>query len=157
MGIISTASETAFTESPEAIYDVVTDPRNWPKAYPGSGAIEGVDTLPLQVGDTWSESGVLGDLPVRYTWRLITAVRPTKWVFQSIDLLAQNHDGTGGFPGVTTIAYTFSSPGSGVTLFHRSMTTEVSKHAAIPDQVVLAHQPGAIDAYHDAIGKLLQQ
>lgn len=57
MGILATSSETTFPQSPEDLDDFVTDPRNWPLTYPGSGAIEDIDTVPLQVGDVWSESG----------------------------------------------------------------------------------------------------
>ncbi|OSC26987.1 hypothetical protein B8W69_15005 [Mycobacterium vulneris] len=35
MGIVSTTSETAFTQSAETVYDFVTNPRNWTKTYPG--------------------------------------------------------------------------------------------------------------------------
>jgi hypothetical protein len=156
MGIVATSSETTFRQRPEEIYDFVTDPRNWPKTYPGSGQIEGIGRLPLEVGDEWSESGRLGDLDVRYTWRLITAVRPWRWVFQSLGMLAHDPtDHSGGFEGITTISYTFTRSGAGATLFGRSMTTEVPKHGRMAPQVVAAHEPYAIDAYHDAVAAAL--
>ena len=33
MGIVTTSSETAFRQPPEAIYDFVTNPANWPKTH----------------------------------------------------------------------------------------------------------------------------
>ena len=156
MGIIATSSETTFTQDPETLYDFVTDPNNWPKTYPGSGGIEGIDRLPLQVGDVWSESGRLGDLDCRYTWRLVTAERPWRFEFRSVGALAHDPDDhSGGFEGITTISYTFTRSGAGVTLFHRSMTTEVPKHGRMAPQVVAAHEPFAIDAYHDAVAAAL--
>lgn len=156
MGILTTSSDTTFAQSPEALYDFVTDPRNWPRTYPGSGAIEGIETLPLQVGDVWSEAGILGDLHCRYTWRLVTAERPWRWEFRSVGMLAHDpHDHAGGFEGITTISYTFTTSGAGVTLFHRSMTTEIPKRGRMAPQVVSAHDPSAIDAYHDAVAREL--
>ncbi len=62
MGIVTTSSETDFARAPEAIYDFVTNPVNWTKTYPGSAHITNLpDQLPLQVGDTWQESGADGD------------------------------------------------------------------------------------------------
>jgi hypothetical protein len=57
MGIVTTSSETAFSQSPEAIYDFATNPANWTKTYPGGPDIRNLpDRLPLQVGDTWDEA-----------------------------------------------------------------------------------------------------
>ncbi|MEV7342694.1 SRPBCC family protein [Streptomyces sp. NPDC093544] len=155
MGILTSSSETAFTQSPATVYDFVTDPRNWPKTYPGSTGIEGVEELPLKVGDVWSEKGQIGAEEQLFTWRLLTAVRPTKFVFQSIGLLGKHLDGTGGWEGIMTISYTFSTPGTGVTLFHRNLSTEVPKFATIPDAILLSHAPSHIDSYHEGVGKLL--
>ncbi len=57
MGIVTTSSETAFSQSPETIYDFVTNPANWTKTYPGSNYVGKLDKLPLAVGDTWEEGG----------------------------------------------------------------------------------------------------
>ncbi|MCD2197477.1 SRPBCC family protein [Actinomycetospora endophytica] len=156
MGIIATSSETTFRQSPEELYDFVTDPRNWPKTYPGSAGIEGIESVPLQVGDVWSEAGKLEDLECRFTWRLVTAERPWRFEFRSVGLLAHDPDDhSGGFEGITTISYTFTRSGEGVTLFHRSMTTEVPKHGRMAPQVVASHEPIAIDLYHDAVAAAL--
>ena len=53
MGIVTTTSETAFTQSAETVYDFVTNPENWTKTYPGSAHIGNLPELPLKVGDTW--------------------------------------------------------------------------------------------------------
>ena len=42
MGIVTTSSETAFTQSPEEVYDFVTKPANWTKTYPGGPRISGL-------------------------------------------------------------------------------------------------------------------
>ena len=70
-------------------------------------------------------------------------------------LAHDTHDHSGGFDGITTISYTFTASDADVTLFHRSMTTEVPKHGRMPAQVVAAHEPYAIDAYHEAVAAAL--
>ena len=154
MGTLTVSSETAFTQTPEQVYDFVTDPRNWPKAYPGSSHIVGVANLPLQVGDEWNE----GAPPRVFTWRLITAARPTKWVFQSVGLLGHDPENPGtGFVGLMTVAYSFSTPGDGVTLFHRQMSMELPKRATMPEGMIAAFEPQRIDSYHDAVARLLSE
>ena len=61
MGIVTTTSETAFTQSAETVYDFVTNPENWTKTYPGSAHIGNLPELPLKVGDTWQEAGPDGE------------------------------------------------------------------------------------------------
>ena len=79
MGIVTTTSETAFTQSAETVYDFVTNPENWTKTYPGSAHIGNLPELPLKVGDTWEEAGPDGDRI--FGWQLAIAVRPTLFVF----------------------------------------------------------------------------
>ncbi|MBH0779796.1 SRPBCC family protein [Nocardia bovistercoris] len=153
MGIVQVSSETAFQNSPEEVYDFVTDPRNWVEVYPGSEMIEGVERLPLEVGDIWHEAG---DSPHRYSWRLVTAHRPWRWVFQSHGALAHDREnGTGGYTGIMTVSYSFLSPGEGVTVFHRSMTLEVPKGAELPPGLIRNFDPTYIDRYHAAVKKAL--
>lgn len=127
MGIVTTTSETAFTQSAETVYDFVTNPLNWTKTYPGSAHIGGLPELPLKVGDTWEEAGPDGDRIFR--WQLAAAVRPTLFVFTSIGRLGHDRDGNGGMEGRITVSYHFSRPGQDVTLFSRTMTIEAYKHA----------------------------
>ncbi len=155
MGIVQVSSETAFQNKPEEIYDFVTDPRNWVKVYPGSEMIEGVEELPLKVGDIWHEAG---SSPQRYSWRLITAQRPWRWVFQSYGALGHNReDGSGGSEGIMTVSYSFLSPGEGVTVFHRSMSVEVPKGTDLPPGLIRNFDPKYIDQYHAAVKKAINE
>jgi Polyketide cyclase / dehydrase and lipid transport len=155
MGTLTVSSETAFSQSAEELYDFVTDPRNWMKVYPGSERIQGVETLPLQIGDTWHE-GAAEVSRGRWTWRLITAVRPIRWVFQSVGGLGHNPaDNSGGLEGIMTVSYSFLSPGQGVTLFHRTMSIEVAKGVPLPEGTLRSFDPKNIDAYHAAVARVL--
>lgn len=153
MGIVTTTSETAFTQSPQAIYDFVTNPANWPKTYPGSMHIQGLPgELPLQVGDTWQEGGEGQGL---FTWHLAIAMPPRLWVFNSVGRLGTDDDGNGGMDGRITVQYHFTTPGEGITLFTRTMTVEAPKHAPMPDDFFKIVNPANIDRYHTAIAKEL--
>ncbi|MGE2730536.1 SRPBCC family protein [Mycolicibacterium vaccae] len=154
MGIVTTTSETAFTQSPEEIYDFVTNPANWPKTYPGSAHVGKVpDKLPLEVGDTWTETGPDGNRI--FTWHLAIAMRPRLWVFNSVGNLGHDADGTGGMPGRITVRYKFTRPGQDVTLFSRTMTVEAYKESPLPDGFFRIVNPANIDAYHRAIAREL--
>ncbi|AFC56567.1 SRPBCC family protein [Mycobacterium paraintracellulare] len=153
MGIVTTTSETAFTQSAETVYDFVTNPLNWTKTYPGSAHIGGLPDLPLKVGDTWEEAGPDGDRIFR--WQLAAAVRPTLFVFTSIGRLGHGRDGNGGMEGRITVSYHFTRPGQDVTLFSRTMTIEAYKHAPLPDQLFIQANPAKIDAYHEAVAREL--
>lgn len=153
MGIVTTTSETAFTQSAETVYDFVTNPLNWTKTYPGSAHIGGLPDLPLKVGDTWEEAGPDGDRIFR--WQLAAAVRPTLFVFTSIGRLGHDRDGNGGMEGRITVSYHFTRPGQDVTLFSRTMKIEAYKHAPLPDQLFIQANPAKIDAYHEAVAREL--
>ncbi|OBH82438.1 SRPBCC family protein [Mycobacterium scrofulaceum] len=153
MGIVTSTSETAFTQSAETVYDFVTNPENWTRTYPGSAHIGGLPELPLRVGDTWEEAGPDGDRI--FTWQLAAAVRPTLFVFTSIGRLGHDRDGNGGMEGRITVAYRFTRPGQDVTLFSRTMTIEAFKHAPLPDQLFQQVNPAKIDAYHQAVAREL--
>jgi hypothetical protein len=136
LGIVTTSSETAFTQSAEAIYDFVTNPVNWAKTYPGGPRITGVrDTLPLRVGDTWQEAHPTEDRV--FTWQLAIATRPRMWVFRM------------------TIEYHFSRPDPGVTLFKRTMTIEAYRDQPMGDGFFRIVNPSHIDAYHAAVAREL--
>lgn len=153
MGIVTTTSETAFTQSAETVYDFVTNPQNWTKTYPGSAHIANLPRLPLKVGDTWEEAGPDGDRV--FTWQLAAAVRPTRFVFTSVGRLGHDRDGNGGMEGRITVSYHFTRPGQDVTLFSRTMTIEAYKHAPLPDQLFMQANPAKIDAYHEAVAREL--
>lgn len=153
MGVVTTSSETAFTQSPEQVYDFVSNPANWPKTYPGSMSIHGLpDRLPLQVGDVWSEGGQHGGV---YTWHLAMAVRPRLWVFNSVGRLGHDGEGNGGMEGRITVEYHFLDPGNGATLFRRTMTIEAYRGAPMPDEFFQIVNPANIDSYHAAIAREL--
>lgn len=154
LGIVTTTSETAFTHSPETIYDFVTDPANWTKTYPGSTHVgELPPQRPLKVGDTWTESGPDGERI--FTWHLAIAMRATLWMFNSVGRLGHDAEGGGGMDGRITVQYHFTQPGEGITLFRRTMTIEASKHAPLPDAFFRTVNPANIDAYHRAIAREL--
>jgi hypothetical protein len=50
MGIATTTSETAFTQSAQEVYDFVTNPGNWPKTYPSSRAVDAAQAVGVQLG-----------------------------------------------------------------------------------------------------------
>jgi hypothetical protein len=154
VGIVTTTSETAFTRSPEEIYDFVTNPANWPKTYPGSAHVGKVpEKLPLTVGDTWTENGPDGTRV--FTWHLAIAMRPKLWMFNSVGNLGHDADGTGGMPGRITVQYKFTRPGEGITLFSRTMTVEAFKDSPLPDGFFRTVNPAHIDAYHKAVAREL--
>jgi hypothetical protein len=154
VGIVTTSSETAFNQSATAVYDLATNPANWPKLYPGSAHVGEVPThLPLQVGDTWTEAGQ--DANLIFTWHLAIAVRPKLWMFNSVGRLGCDREGNGGIEGRITVEYHLTQPGADITLFRRTMTIEAYKDAPLPDEFFLSVNPAAIDQYHAAIAREL--
>lgn len=153
MGIVTTSSETAFSQTPEVVYDFVTNPANWTKTYPGSNYIGKLDALPLKVGDTWEEGG--GDSDRIFTWHLAIAVRPTLWMFTSVGRLGHDRDGNGGMAGRISVQYHFTRPGPDVTLFTRTMTIEAPKGEPMPDGFFRIVNPARIDEYHAAVAREL--
>ena len=112
-----------------------------------------LDTLPLQVGDTWEEGGPDGERI--FTWHLAIAVRPKLWVFTSDGRLGHDRDGGGGMEGRITVEYHFTQPGEGITLFTRTMTIEAPKDSPMPDGFFRIVNPANIDRYHAAIAREL--
>jgi hypothetical protein len=156
LGIVTTSSETAFTQSPETIYDFVTNPANWTKTYPGGLQIRNLpDGLALKVGDTWDEAHPDPEKDRAFTWQLAIAMRPSLFVFNSVGRLGHDSAGNGGLEGRMTIHYHFTQPTEGVTLFTRSMTIEAYKHAPLSDGFFRMVNPAHIDAYHAAIAREL--
>lgn len=153
MGIVTTSSQTTFRHAPEVVYDFVTNPANWTKTYPGSSYVGDLTDLPLKVGDTWKEAGS-GENDQVYEWHLAIAMRPKLWVFNSVGLLGQNQDGSGGFEGRITVEYHFTQPGPD-TLFTRTMTIEAYRHAPMPNRFFRIVNPVFIDQYHAAVAREL--
>lgn len=154
MGIVTTTSETAFTQSPEEIYNFVTNPANWALTYPGTSHIRGLpDHLPAK--DTWTEAGEEADRI--FTWQLSIAMPPKLFVFNSVGRLGHDSDGNGGFDARITVQYQFLRPGNDVTLFSRTMTVEAYKDTPLPDEFFRTVNPVNIDKYHAAIARELDK
>jgi len=153
LGIVTSTSETAFSQSAETVYDFVANPANWTKTYPGSVHIRKLPELPLKVGDTWEEAGQDGDRI--FSWHLAIADRPTLFVFNSVGRLGHDRDGNGGLEGRITVSYRFTRPGQDVNLFSRTMTIEAYNHAPLPEQLFQQANPARIDAYHQAVAREL--
>jgi hypothetical protein len=157
LGIVTTTSETAFTQSAETVYDFVTNPQNWTKTYPGSARINKLPELPLKVGDTWEE--VHPDGERTFSWHLAIATRPTLFVFNSVGRLGHDPDDPAGLKsgmeGRITVQYHFTRPGQDITLFSRTMTVEARKDTPLPDRFFQFVNPAKIDAYHEAVAREL--
>jgi hypothetical protein len=154
MGLLTSTSESLFSQPAAQVYDFVTNPENWPLTYPGSTGVEGLRT-PLKVGDTWSETALLDGLDCRFDWIVTSAQRPRLWEFQSLGRLAQNRDGSGGFDGVHTVTYEFLDPGDGLTLFRRRMSMRMPRHGRMHRSILLAYDPVNTDRYHEAVATYL--
>lgn len=145
MAIVTTVNETTFAQPATQVYDFVSNPGNWPQAYPGSVLEEGLKSdLPLKIGDTWVETGPLGEL---YAWHVAIAVRPRIWVCSTFGLIGHNKDGSGGIEGRITVEYRFLRPGADITLFQRTMTVETYKESPMPDSVFASMNPTQSELY----------
>jgi hypothetical protein len=152
MGIVTTMTETAFTQSAEQLYNYVTNPENWTKSYPGSEHMSGLHDLPLKVGDTWMEQGPAGE---HYSWQLATAVPNRLWVCNTTGRLGHDGKGNGGFEGRIMVRYEFSQPGGERTLFTRTMLVDTYRGHPLPDSVFASMNPTEAEKYHAAIAKAL--
>lgn len=163
MGKITNESTNVIHHPPEAVYDFVTNPANWGRTYKGSDGVHAPLSLPLKVGDVWTETVVLPSNTYSPTWTLITAVRPRKWVFQQYeigckaDVDKKGDESDEGVDGICTIAYTLQPVESGkATMFHRSLTIELPPGVDMPDDLLtVSARPAGIDRYHAAIEKEL--
>ena len=154
MAIVTTVNETAFTQSAEQVYDFVSNPANWPQAYPGSVHEEGLtQASPLKIGDTWVETGPRGEL---YSWHVAIAVRPRVWVCSTFGPNGHVQDGGGGVEGRITVQYRFLRPGGNITLFQRTMVVETYKESPMPDSVFASMNPTQSEIYFDNIRAALE-
>ena len=157
MGSFTAESQSLFHHPVESVYDFVTNPHNWPKTYKGSAGIADELALPLKVGDSWTEFVKVSDtFGCRSSWTLIVAERPRKWVIQQVGRIGEQADGSGGVDGITTIAYRFQSVSANLTIFHRSLITELPRGVRIPDELLVVRgQSAGIDGFHDAVAREL--
>jgi len=154
MAIVTTANETMFMQPPERVYDFVSNPANWPQAYPGSVHEEGLSPAgPLKIGGTWVETGPNGEL---YSWHVAIAVRPRIWVCSTFGPIGHDKDGGGGIEGRITVQYRFLRPGGEGTLFERTMTVETYREAPMPDSVFASMNPTQSEIYFANIRAALE-
>ena len=64
-------------------------------------------------------------------------------------------NGDGGREGRITVTYRFTEPGTGITLFSRTMTIESYRVVPLPNKYFLMVDPANIDAYHAAVAREL--
>ncbi|KAI4699885.1 hypothetical protein J4E89_011059 [Alternaria sp. Ai002NY15] len=114
MGVMSVTSETIFNYPPEIIYDFVSNPSNWGRTYAGSSGLPPGQnlSLPLKVGDVWTEKVALPNNTYYPQWVLDIADRGRKFAFRQVNNLAAGEDGSGGVQGYCWIAYTFVEAGA---------------------------------------------
>ncbi|AKC72379.1 hypothetical protein MB84_12670 [Pandoraea oxalativorans] len=64
---------------PQAVYDYVTTPANWPKWHPASLAVQGVTDHPLTVGEEVAEEFRLAGRHGILHWKVVEAKPPFEW------------------------------------------------------------------------------
>lgn len=154
MGVVTSVTESVFAQSAEQVYDFVSNPANWPQAYPGSMAEEGLPKhFPLKVGDIWTEAGPRGEL---YTWQVTIAARPRTWGCTTIGPIGHDRDGKGGVEGRINIQYRFLRPGGNITLFQRTMSVETYAESPMPDSVFASMNPTQPEKYFAAIRRAIE-
>ena len=154
MAIVMSVNETMFVQPAEQVYDFVSNPANWPQAYPGSVHEEGLNPGgPLKIGDTWVEAGPNGEL---YSWHVAIAVRPRIWVCSTFGPIGHDKDGGGGTEGRISVQYRFLRPCMEGTLFERTMTVETYKEAPMPDAVFASMNPTQSEIYFANIRAALE-
>jgi len=155
MAIVTACNETVFNHPAEEVYDFVSNPANWPQAYPGSIHEEGLKSdSPLNIGDAWVETGPRGEL---YSWHVAIAARPRIWVCSTFGPIGHERDGNGGVEGRITVEYRFLRPGGDITLFQRTMTVESYKESPMPDSVFASLNPTQSEIYFANIRAALER
>lgn len=108
MGRNTAFASTVLPYSREQVYDFVSNPHNWPRTYKGSGGIQQHLELPLKIGDKWTEKVSLAKKTYYSEWTSITAIRPSKLLFEQVNGIgAINEALEGEVAGTTKIEYPF--------------------------------------------------
>ena len=160
MGVMTATSSTIFNYPPEIIYDFVSNPSNWGRTYAGSSGLPPGQnlSLPLKVGDIWTEKVALPNNTYHPQLIFEIADRGRKFAFRQVNNIAAGEDGSGGVKGYCWITYTFVEAGCGLTLFTRNLTCELEKGVDVPEDLWLAmSRPSGIDKYHEKIKELLDE
>lgn len=92
--------------------------------------------VPLEFGHDWTEKVDLPPNTYYANWVCIRNQRPWSFIMQQQNHVAATAPGEGGVDGFTTIYYTFEKVGEGVTLFTRTLTCEVPRGVATPDDML---------------------
>jgi uncharacterized protein YndB with AHSA1/START domain len=95
---------------PQAVFDYVTTPGNWPKWHPSSLAVSGATDHPLRMGEQVTEDYIVAGRRGRTVWQVVARDAPRHWKIQS-----QGESG-----GQAWITYTLTDLG-GKTRFEREM------------------------------------
>jgi uncharacterized protein YndB with AHSA1/START domain len=67
----------------EAVFDLVTQARFWPRWHPATGGVAGVLERPYQLGDVIHERGEVVGTPFSVTWTVIEHDRPARVVLDT--------------------------------------------------------------------------
>jgi uncharacterized protein YndB with AHSA1/START domain len=105
---------------PEAVFDLVTTARFWPRWHPATLAVAGVTQRPFGPGDRIHERVRFGDIVAQGTWEVVEYDRPWRAVLRTE------------MPSVR-ITYSFAADGGG-TEFRRELEYEASLAGAFPDR-----------------------
>ena len=110
---------------PEAVFDLVTTARFWPRWHPATQAVGGVTERPYQLGSHIRERGHIGNRAFQVTWTVVEHARPSRVVLRTERPPAQ-------------ITYTFQAR-DGATVFTRALQYKVDNPAA------MSSPPNALD------------
>ncbi len=104
-------SEVNISRTPQAVFDFVTTPGNWPKWHPSSLAVSGATDHPLRVGEQATEDYLVAGRHGRAVWTVTERDAPRRWKIE----------GHGQEGGRAWIVYTLTEQ-AGVTRFKREMS-----------------------------------
>ncbi|MDN0073728.1 SRPBCC family protein [Crenobacter sp. SG2303] len=93
---------------PDAVFDYVTTPGNWPRWHPSSLAVHGATDHPLRLGERVTEDYLVAGRRGQVVWTVIQYERPRLWV-----IVGRIHGWQAG-----TVSYTLT-PTSAGTRFDR--------------------------------------
>ncbi|MDT5018872.1 MAG: hypothetical protein QOD39_5032, partial [Mycobacterium sp.] len=132
------------------------NPANWTKTYPGGQDNRiPTGTLALQVGDTWDEAHPDPEKDRVFTWQLAMVIRPSLFMFSSVDRLGHDSLGNGvSKAGVDRVSLRPSWRGSHVVHQDdddRGVAPRAADRRLLPDG-----QPGTFDTYHAAVARELE-
>jgi uncharacterized protein YndB with AHSA1/START domain len=81
--LASVVNAATIEGQPEAVFDLVTTARFWPRWHPATTAVSGVTERPYLLGDRIVERGRIGQGNFEVTWKVAEHVRPRRVLLQS--------------------------------------------------------------------------